>query len=49
MKALFDMFMRSWVILGSNESIVCFRHNIGGKKGNYNFNNLFFDVVCDQM
>jgi hypothetical protein len=44
MKALFAMFTRRWFILGFNGSIVCSRHNIGGKGCNYNFNNFFLSV-----
>jgi hypothetical protein len=38
--------MKSWVILGFDAHIVCFRHNIGGEGCNCKFNNLFFDVWC---
>jgi hypothetical protein len=30
MKALCNMFMKSWTILGFDEPIVCFKHNING-------------------
>jgi len=43
-RALYDMFMKSWAILGSDGPIVCSMHNIGGVGCNYRFNNLFFDV-----
>jgi hypothetical protein len=43
-KALCCMFMRSWAILGSNKPTFFFRHNIGGMRCNYKFNNLFLGV-----
>jgi hypothetical protein len=44
MNALYDMFMRSWAILGFNGTIVCSRHSIGGMGCNYMFSNLFINV-----
>jgi hypothetical protein len=38
--------MRSWAILGSNGSMVCSKHNIGGVGCNYRFNSLFVGVWC---
>jgi len=46
MKALYDMLMRSWAILGSNEPTICSRHSSGGVGCNFRFNNLFFGVWC---
>jgi len=46
MKALYGKFMKSWATLGSNEPIVCSRHNIGGMGCNYKFKNLFLGVWC---
>jgi hypothetical protein len=31
MRALYNMFMRSWVILGSNAHIICSKHNTSGE------------------
>jgi hypothetical protein len=46
LRALCNMLMKSWAILGSNGPIVCFRCNIGDKGYNYRFNTLFFGVWC---
>jgi len=45
-KALCGMFIKSWVILGFNRPIVCYKHNITGVGCNYMFNNLFVGVWC---
>ncbi len=44
MRALCDMLMRSWAILGFYKIIFYSKHNIGGKACNYKFNRLFFGV-----
>jgi hypothetical protein len=31
MKALYDMFMKSWAIMGFDGFIICFKHNIIGE------------------
>jgi hypothetical protein len=50
-KALCNMFiMESWVILGFDRTIICFKHNFGGGGSNYMFNSLvFWCVMCDQV
>ncbi len=45
-RALYDMLMNSWAILGFDGPIVCFRHSIGGVGCNYKFNSLFLGVWC---
>jgi hypothetical protein len=44
-KALCDMLMRSWAILGFNKTIFYLKYNIGGEGCNYKFKCLF--LVCD--
>ncbi len=44
MKAFCDMLINSWAILGFNELVVCFRHNIHDGGCNYMFNNVFHGV-----
>jgi hypothetical protein len=46
MKALFNMRMRKWVILGSNKLIIFSKHNICGKGYNCKFSSLFLNVSC---
>jgi hypothetical protein len=46
MKAFFNMFMKSWAILGFDKPIIYSKHNICGKGCNYRFNSLFLDVWC---
>ncbi len=45
-KALCGMLINSWAILGFDEHVVCFRHNIHDGGCNYMFNNVFHDVWC---
>ncbi len=45
-RALYNMLMKVWVILGSNKHVGCSKHNINGEGYKYKFNNLFFDVWC---
>ncbi len=40
-KALYGMHMKSWVILGINGFIACFKHNIGGEGYNCMFKKKF--------
>ncbi len=46
LRALCNMLMKSWAILGFDGPIVCFRCNIHDKGYNYKFNTLFFGVWC---
>jgi hypothetical protein len=46
MRALYDMFMKSWAILGFDKPTICIKHNIGGMGCNYMFSNLFLNVWC---
>ncbi len=46
MKALYGMLVNSWAVLGFNELIVCFRHNIHDGECNYMFNSVFHGVWC---
>jgi hypothetical protein len=46
LRALCNMLMKSWAILGFDGPIVCFRCNICDKGYNYKFNTLFFGVWC---
>jgi hypothetical protein len=43
MKALCNMFMKSWIILGFVEPIICFKHNINGG------NTTTCSIVCFSM
>ncbi len=45
-RALYNMFMKSWAILGLDMPIVCSKHNIGGMGCNYKFNKKKFSVWC---
>jgi hypothetical protein len=45
-KVMWSMLMKSWAILGSNEHIIWFKHNIGGEGCNYKFNNFLINVWC---
>lgn len=45
-KALWGMLIKSWAILGFDEHIICFKHNIGCEGCNYKFNNFFISVWC---
>jgi hypothetical protein len=45
-ETLYNMLMRSWVILGSNSHIVCSKQNISGEGCNYKFSSLFFNIWC---
>jgi hypothetical protein len=45
-KTLWDMLMKSWATLGSNEHTICSKHKIGGEGCNYKFNNFFISVWC---
>ncbi len=38
------MLMKNWVILGSNEFTICFKHKINDERCNYKCNNLF--LMC---
>jgi hypothetical protein len=45
-RASYNLFMRNWVILGSNKHVGCSKHNISGEGCKYKLNNLFFDIWC---
>jgi hypothetical protein len=45
-KAIYNMFMRSWAISRSKIIIICSMSNIGGQGCNFMFNNLFIGVWC---
>jgi hypothetical protein len=43
-KALYNMFMKSWAILKFDQLTICSNHNIGGMECNYRFKILFLGV-----
>ncbi len=47
MRALYNMLMKIWTILGfDGPTIICSKNNIGGMGCNYRLNNLFFGAWC---
>ncbi len=46
MKALFNMCMKNWAILGFDKLIIFSKHNICGKGYNCKFSSLFLNVWC---